>query len=72
MNDLVDEDIAKKSLNGAQTRSLIEVVKEARSGLLPRSSAIEIIRAAFPSVGDRAEEILGPPGIDRRREEDEE
>ncbi len=57
-----DDKVADQALNGAQIASLVEIVEKAQAGLLPRDAAAAIIAAAFPSIGARAEQILGSAG----------
>jgi 2'-5' RNA ligase len=56
------EGIQQQALNGAQVSSLVEVLNLVASGQLPRSSAVELIVAAFPVTREMAESILGEIG----------
>lgn len=56
--------VQEEALNGAQIASLVSVVEKVQAGLVPRDSAISIIRAAFPSQSGNAESILGSAGLD--------
>ncbi len=52
------------ALNGAQVSSMVDVVKAAVMGEIPRESAQAIIAAAFPGVTSaEAEKMLGPVGF---------
>jgi hypothetical protein len=44
------EDVAKSALNGAQIKSLVELVTQVSEGTLDRKSAVEIIQVSFPTV----------------------
>jgi len=44
------EDVAKSALNGAQIKSLVELVAQVSEGTLDRKSAVEIIQVSFPTV----------------------
>lgn len=44
------EDVAKSALNGAQIKSLVELVAAVSEGTLDRKSAVEIIQVSFPTV----------------------
>jgi HK97 family phage portal protein len=46
------------TLNGAQITSLVKIVQDVASGLLPKQTAVEIILASFPFDRTRAEQIL--------------
>ncbi len=59
------EKAADTALNGAQVSSLLDIVTQAASGLIPRATAIEIITSAFPIDRAKAEAILGPVGTSR-------
>lgn len=50
------------SLNGAQVTSLISVVNQVATGLLPRDSGVALIQAAFSLPLDAAERIMGEVG----------
>lgn len=43
-------DVAATALNGAQITSLVDIVMQAASNLLPVSSAKAVVRAAFPTL----------------------
>ncbi|MFC0275596.1 phage portal protein [Enterococcus devriesei] len=51
--------VQQVSLNGAQITSLVNIVQAVASGKLPRSSALEMITAAFPFDEEKAKQILG-------------
>jgi hypothetical protein len=55
--------VADLAFNGAQTSTMLDVVKSAAKGEIPRESAIAILMLAFPSI-DRteAEQVLGAIG----------
>lgn len=50
------------SLNGAQLKSLLDVIAQVASGQLPRESGIEIISTSFSLATDKAESIMGTVG----------
>jgi uncharacterized protein len=56
-------------LNGAQVTSMIEVVRAAVGGEIPRESAIAILQAAFGLTPDVASQVLGPEGFEPKKEE---
>jgi hypothetical protein len=59
-------DLADLALNGAQVSALLEVISNVVTGLLPQSSAIEIIHAAFPLIDiERIKRIIGPIKVDK-------
>lgn len=60
-----EEKPADSALNGAQVSSLLDIVTQAATGAIPRSTAIEIITSAFPIDAAKAEKILGPVGTTR-------
>ena len=43
-------DVAATALNGAQIKSLVDIVMQAASDMLPVSSAKAVVRAAFPTL----------------------
>lgn len=55
----VAKDIA---LNGAQVTSLVQIARSVALGELDRTSAVEIITAAFPFDKEKAEQIIGDAG----------
>jgi hypothetical protein len=52
------EDVAGKTLNGAQTASLINVVLQYQQGVLTRSQATNIIAVAIGVSKDEAAALL--------------
>ena len=48
----VEEDIQKTALNGAQIKSLLEIITQISAGALQKASAKSIIKAAFPTFTD--------------------
>lgn len=49
------------ALNGAQTSSLLEIVRAVREGILPKESAIRVITVAFPTIDEKeAANIVEP------------
>jgi len=54
------EDVAKTALNGAQIKSLVELVAQVTEGTLDRKSAVEIIQVSFPTVDSAQAEKLVP------------
>lgn len=50
------------SLNGAQVTSMVQIVSQVAAGLLPRSSAVQMLLAAFPLTEEQAEKIMGDVG----------
>lgn len=54
------EDVAKTALNGAQIKSLVELVAQVTEGTLDRKSAVEIIQVSFPTVDSTQAEKLVP------------
>lgn len=50
------------SLNGAQLKSLLDVIAQVASGQLPRESGIEIISTSFSLAPEKAESIMGTVG----------
>ncbi len=54
-------DAAKAAFNGAQVSSMVEVVKAAIAGEIPRESAAAILEIAFPIDAAQALKLLGPP-----------
>lgn len=51
--------VAEAALNGAQIKSLVEIVQAVALGELPRDSAMGIIGASFPLLRGREAEVLG-------------
>lgn len=65
-NSTGPNDLADLALNGAQVSALLEVISSVVSGLLPQSSAIEIIHAAFPLIDlERIKRIISPIKVDK-------
>lgn len=54
--EIVEKDLV---LNGAQVTSLVGIVAQVEEGLLPYSSAMEIIQSAFGMNAEKAKKILG-------------
>jgi hypothetical protein len=55
-------DVAKSALNGAQIASLVEVVANIKAGILTADSALQIVLASFPTIGEaQARKIVGLP-----------
>tara|TARA_R110002020_G_scaffold171937_2_gene362041 strand:+ start:18295 stop:20031 length:1737 start_codon:yes stop_codon:yes gene_type:complete len=54
--------VSAVTLNGAQVSSLLEVIQNVSTGLLPRDSALQIISTAFNLTEDKANSILGSVG----------
>lgn len=50
------------SLNGAQLKSLLDVIAQVAAGQLPRESGIEIISTSFSLAPEKAESIMGKVG----------
>jgi len=46
------QDVQAAALNGAQVTALVDLALKVAGGLLPKSAAIAIAKAAFPLVGD--------------------
>ncbi len=61
-NGLGGEKVSVQTLafNGAQVSSMVEVIKAAISGEIPRESAQAILAIAFPVTGAQATALLGP------------
>ena len=57
---LAGEDVAKSALNGAQIKSLVELVAQVSAGTLQRQAAIEIIQVSFPTVDAKQANKLVP------------
>ena len=55
-----EEDVAKSALNGAQIKSLVDLVAQVGEGLLTRKAAVEIIQVSFPTVDRQTAERLVP------------
>ena len=61
-SDTTQVDVAKSALNGAQIASLVEVVSNIKSGILTADSALQIVLASFPTIGEpQARKIVGLP-----------
>lgn len=58
----VTEDIQKSAFNGAQVSSMVEVVAQVNQGILPRESAVEILKIAFQLTDEEAWKIVGQDG----------
>lgn len=50
------------SLNGAQVASMMQIVANVATGVLPRESGVQMLLAAFPLGPDQAERIMGDVG----------
>ena len=50
------------SLNGAQVTSMVEIVSQVATGMLPRESGINMLTVAFSISGQQAEKIMGEVG----------
>ncbi len=57
-------DAAKAAFNGAQVSSMVEVVKAAIAGDIPRPSAAAILEIAFPINAAQALKLLGPENFE--------
>lgn len=54
-------DVQDTALNGAQVSSLVEIIQQVSSGVLPKDSAAGIIKAAFPNFNDELiQKIIKP------------
>jgi phage-related protein (TIGR01555 family) len=62
-------EIAKQAMNGAQVTSLVEVVKAAVAGEIPREAASAIIELAFQLSNSDAARVLGPVNFEPKKEE---
>lgn len=60
-------DIQKQAMNGAQVTSLIEVVKAAVDGEIPRESAAAILEIAFQLSNADSERVLGPKDFEAKK-----
>jgi hypothetical protein len=57
--ETAEVDVAKSALNGAQIASLVEVVANIKAGVLTADSALQIVLASFPTIGEaQARKIL--------------
>ena len=55
------DDVAATALNGAQVTSMVELLKQAAAGQIPKDSILPILQAAFPNVSEETiREIVGP------------
>lgn len=55
MGDVVEglpEEVAKQALNGAQIKSMVEIVQGVSAGTISRETAIELLKAAFPMLSE--------------------
>lgn len=60
--ETAEVDVAKSALNGAQIASLVEVVANIKAGVLTADSALQIVLASFPTIGEaQARKIVGLP-----------
>lgn len=60
---------AKVALNGAQVTSLLEIVRSAVAGEIPREGAIQVIAAAYPTITpQQALQMLGSPSFEPKVE----
>jgi phage-related protein (TIGR01555 family) len=57
--DLTQQEI---SLNGAQVTSMVEIVSQVATGMLPRESGINMLTVAFSISSQQAEKIMGEVG----------
>lgn len=53
-----DSSVAEESLNGAQIKSLLDIIAGVQAGPLPKGTAAQVIEAAFPFNPARIESIL--------------
>jgi hypothetical protein len=60
--NVIDDELKKTALNGAQVTSLVDVVQQVASGNLPRKSGLEIIKTAFQLSDADANRILDKAG----------
>lgn len=56
------DDVQKTALNGAQVTSMVDTVRAAANGEIPRDSAVAILRVGFRLDTTEAEEIMGSVG----------
>ncbi len=55
------ENVAATALNGAQVESLLEIVQQVVAKQLPRETAAQVIKSAFPMLNDASvNSMLGP------------
>ena len=57
-----DSNVQQSALNGAQVKSILDLVQLVAQGLLPRDTAVELILSAFPIDRPQADRILGSVG----------
>ena len=57
---LPEEDVAKTALNGAQIKSLVDLVASVSDGVIERQAAIQIVQVSFPTVDPETAERLIP------------
>jgi len=55
-------DKQREALNGAQVSSLLEIIQQVAQGLIPRSTGVQLIVAAFDRTPEQADEILAEVG----------
>lgn len=58
-------DVAKTALNGAQIKSLLDLVSAVAAGTIDRESAIEIVQVSFPTVDAATAELLISTTVNR-------
>lgn len=49
-------------LNGAQVGSMVQIVSQVSTGMLPRESGLEMLKAAFLLTPEQAEAIMSEAG----------
>jgi hypothetical protein len=65
MNEMQDT-----ALNGAQVSSLVEILNNVTTGLIPKESAAAIIQSAFPSFNDeKIRKMLNPITVNKDNKE---
>ena len=59
--DTFTDDVASTALNGAQVSSMVDVIKQAAEGQIPKDSILPLLQAAFPNVQvEMLQKIVAP------------
>jgi hypothetical protein len=63
--------VQSTALNGAQVASMVQIAEQVASGVIPKQSAIAILKSSFPLIDERLIRQIIDPIIERPRQQQE-
>ncbi len=63
--------VQSTALNGAQVASMVQIAEQVASGVIPKQSAIAILKSSFPLIDERLIRQIIDPIIERPRKQQE-